>query len=485
MSCYDASMSWFSRGCIFLSLIAVGLTAVSGATDQAQHNYREFTLGKNGFIFEKLNAIQTWDDTRSQIAVRLDQQIDVIKAIHDTLEARGTKLVIALVPMVHRIYVAQLPGRFKLPSMVPGSYRTVINRLNRLGVLTPDIESAYLGYAKHDQLRAPLFLRADHHWSPNGGLEAARIVANAIQKRYGPEIAAMPQVKYDLKFRDAKRYVEYASFFRAMPPRERTGIQPDLIRIPEFSLKTGGDSQTGSDLGLLTDTTPKITVVGTSFSSIQVFGFAASIAQRLSRDVLNAAQSGKEAWTPMGEYLASDTFQDHPPSIIVWEIPQSFLMIGMQPVHNSTDWNARQYLLELGANLRGDCGIGTSPIATHGNGFVLQGSNASSTSTRAASFVKYQFVAPIRADQYLSVHAGSSTSDSFVVEGEGGNPPRYYAKLPSYGGMHLVNVPLAMLVDGKAHSVKIRIAPGSNLSIERPLLCTMPAKIAVLAGTSY
>jgi alginate O-acetyltransferase complex protein AlgJ len=469
----------FSRSttCILLTLIAIAFGVTANAT-----NFPEFTVGKNGFVFEKLQAIQTWDTLRPEIAVRLDQQIEVIQAMHKILAGRGTKLVIALVPMVHRIYADQLPSQFKSPTMLPGMYRIITDRLNQLGVLTPDIERPYLDYAKRNKLQAPLFLRTDHHWSPNGGLEAARVVATAIQKRYGPELAAMPEVKYNLKFRAPKRYLEYASFFRVLPAKDQAHLQPDLIRIPELSAQTSNDL----GLGLLTDTTPKITVVGTSYSSIPAFGFAASIAQHLSRDVLNAAQSGKEAWLPMGEYLASDGFQNHPPSIIVWEIPQAFMVVGMQPVHNSSDWNARQYLLELGANLKGDCAAtGIAPIATHSSDYLLQGTHASSASTRATSFVKYQFANTIKSSHYLSLNASSSTSDSFVVEGEGSNPARYFAKLPGYGGLHRVNVPLATLVNSKTRSLNIRIAPGSDFSIEDPKICAMPSELATLSGTSY
>jgi alginate O-acetyltransferase complex protein AlgJ len=472
------------------TLITTGLSTPSSATD-----YPEYTVGKNGFVFEKLHTIQAWGSSKTEIAARLDQQINLIHAIQTSLKARGTKLVIALVPMVHRIYQAQLPETFKLPSIVPSLYSITAERLNHLGVLTPDIETPFREYAHRDQLQTPLFMRADHHWSPTGALEAARIVANAIQKQYGPELSTMPEVRYSMVLRAAKTYPDYGSFYRSLPAAQRAGIKLDSIRVPEFSVQTTPEASNPqanpdpSGLGLLTETSPRIAVVGTSFSAIQAFGFANSIAQRLSRDVLNTAQAGKEAWRPLGEYIASDAYQNSPPSILIWEIPQAFLIVGMKPVHNSDDWSARQYLLELGANLHGDCGQGSQPIATNANDFTVQttkeGTKASITSTRITSFVKYQFATAIKANQYLSLNAASSTSDSLIVEGEGSKPQRYYVKLPSYGGTHRINVPLATLANGKTHSLKIRTAIHSDLSLENPKLCALPAELAALAGAGY
>ena len=496
----------FARTRLALVLIASALIGTGLSTTSSATVYPEFTVGKNGFVFEKLHAIQPWDSTKTEIAARLDQQINLIHAIQTSLKRRGTKLVIALVPMVHRIYQAQLPETFKLPSIVPSLYSITAERLNRLGVLTPDIETPFREYAHRDQLRTPLFMRADHHWSPTGALEAARIVANTIQKQYGPELAAIPEVRYSMILRAAKTYPEYGSFYRSLPAAQRAGIKLDSIRVPEFSVQTNkpqtspvstkpqANSQANSDpsglgLDLLTDTSPRITVVGTSFSAIQAFGFANSIAQRLSRDVLNTAQAGKEAWQPLGEYIASDAYQNNPPSILIWEIPQTFLIVGMKPIHNSDDWSARQYLLELGANLQGDCGQGIQPIATNAEDFTVQttnaGTKASITSTRSSSFVKYQFATAIKANQYLSLNAASSTSDSFIVEAEGSKPQRYYLKLPSYGGTHRINVPLTTLADGKTHSLKIRTAIHSDLSLENPKLCALPSELAALAGASY
>jgi hypothetical protein len=260
-------------------------------------------------------------------------------------------------------------------------------------------------------------------------------------------------------------------------------VKLDQIRVPEFALaKTDSGGDLGLRLGLLTDTTPRIVEVGSSFSDIDEFGFVGGLAYRLSRDVLNAAHGGVESFVPMAEYLASDAYQNNPPAMIVWEMPIKLMVFGMRPINNADEWSARQYLLEVAANLPGVCQNGLQGRVTHTNGFQIQGSNASVTSSTKASFVKYQFAAPIKDNQYLSLNVTSSTSDSFVIEGDGSKPPRYFVKLGDYAVTHRINVPLATLANGKTSSLNIRVSAGSQLRLEEPTLCSTAPELMRLAG---
>ena len=158
------------------------------------------------------------------------------------------------------------------------------------------------------------------------------------------------------------------------------------------------------------------------------------------------------------------------------------LYAGMRPINNTDEWSARQYLLEVGANLPGACQNGLRGHVTHTSGFQIQGSTASIDSSTRQSFVKYEFAAPIKDDQYLSLNVSSSSSDSFVIEGDGSKPPRYFVKLGDYNVTHRVNVPLATLSNGKTSSLKIRVSAGSQLRLEEPTLCTAAPELMRLAG---
>jgi SGNH hydrolase-like domain, acetyltransferase AlgX len=469
--------------CMTLMVTALAATISIGLGSEGLR-FPTYALGKNGFVFENLPEISRWDAQRLTIAVKLDEEIDVIHAINSVLKKRNIKLLVTLVPMVHTIYNAQLPESFVRPQFQRELYSIMHKRLNQLGIDTPNLEQAFLKHPSRKTLIDPLFMRADHHWSPPGGLEAARVIGNHIQTKYPAMLADIPEVKYSMRLKEPQMFWEYASLFKKLPPSEQAKVKRDAIRVPEFSVvpSASGTEDSGLGLGLLTDTTPRLAVVGTSFSDIEAFGFVGGLAHHLSRDVLNAAHGGIGGYVPMAEYLASDTFQDHPPAMIVWELPELLLVFGMKPISNGDDWSARQYMLEIGANLLGACQNGVTGRITTTNGFTIQNPNASVTSSTGASFVQYQFPNPIKSDQYLSLKASSSTSDSFLIEGEGSKPARYFVKLGEYNATHRVNVPLATLVNGKTRNLKIRIAPGSQLRLEEPVLCNAAPELMRLAS---
>jgi alginate O-acetyltransferase complex protein AlgJ len=468
-----------------LMVIALATSISLGLGQSIGPTFPAFSVGKNGFVFEGLPEIARWDIESLTVTANVDKQIDVIQAINKVLKKRNIKLIITLVPMVHTIYAEQLPEGFVRPRFLSELYGNIQKRLNQVGVETPNLEPAFLKHPSHKTLIDPLFMRVDHHWSPTGALESARVIGHYIQAKYPALLADIPEVKYAMRLQERKVYWNIVSLYKKLPPNERAKVKPDAIRAPEFSLipnSGSGSDASGLGLGLLTDTTPRIVEIGTSFSHTPEFGFVGGLARHLSRDVLNASRGGVEAFIPMAEYLASDAYQNHPPAMIIWEIPERLMTGGMRPINHSTDWNTRQYLLEVAANALGACTNGLQGRVTNNNGFQIQGPNASITSSTKKSFVKYQFASPIKADQYLSLNVTSSTSDSFVVEGEGSRRPRYFVKIGDYNATHRVNVPLATLTNGKSNSLTIRVSPGSQLSLEGPMLCTTAPELMRLAG---
>jgi alginate O-acetyltransferase complex protein AlgJ len=480
---------------LFAATISLGLGANTVAT------FPTNTIGKNGFIFENLTEIGRWDQDRIKIAAKLDEHINIIQAIDTVLKKRNTKLVISLIPMVHSIYSAQLPNGFVRPKFQREIYGVLQKRLNKIGVQTPDLEQDFLKYANQNGLQEPLFMRADHHWSPSGGLESARVIAEYIQKKHPAVLAKIPSVKYDLQFAERRTYPKYSSLYKQLSLKDQARVKLDAIRVPEFSLVSANtlpnntvpgnnpnssslsSAQTSNDLGLLTNTSPRIVLVGSSFSDIEEFGFVGGLAKNLSRDVLNAAHGGVGSFIPMAEYLASDAYQNDPPAMVIWEMPIKIMVFGMAPINNADRWSAKQYLLELAANLPGACQNGTPVTSTTSTGFTLQNGNASIASSTKASFVQYQFAKPFQANQYLSIKASSSTSDSLVIENNDKKPIKYFAKLGEYNSAHQINVPLATLANGKTSSLKVRVAPGSQLKLERPTLCVAAPELLRLANS--
>ena len=69
-----------------------------------------------------------------------------------------------------------------------------------------------------------------------------------------------------------------------------------------------------------------MTLVGTSYSANARWGLESQLKATLGTDVINAAQEGKGPMVPMREYLKSATYRNAPPELVIWEIPERFIV---------------------------------------------------------------------------------------------------------------------------------------------------------------
>jgi alginate O-acetyltransferase complex protein AlgJ len=459
-----------------LTLIAIGagssLAFLTGSLAETaspkQVPGTDISIGKDSFLFSNLDIFASYSESSQR---RLDRSLEIVSQVNAVLQKRGIHLTLVLVPSVFKIYEDRLPDDFKLSKGLRGVYAHSLKKLRDDGVNAPDLNAAFLkarGPAGND---FPLYMRQDNHWSTVGSFEGARVVAAAVSTAFKTSLASLPE--RNSRYEWLPPIPHEGNYYRSLPASERAKIVQGQIKPLRFTRETGTD--------LLASDAPGVALVGSSFSKLSEYHFGEALSYFLHRDVLNAALTGKSFWTPMVEYLASDAFQDNPPKLLIWEIPEEHLAPGASPIDWKDAWTRRQFLLEVGANLAGECQTGTQPIATLASDFGGDMTSMKVVSTSAKSFVKYQFAAPIRNDQYLSVRVKSESADSFLVESAMGPPQRYYSKLTSYGQFHRVNVPLATVADGKARSLIVRTASGSDFALEAPRLCAMPAGLNAIA----
>jgi alginate O-acetyltransferase complex protein AlgJ len=467
---------WFSWMVIALTSSLVMISASLAQTGQAQQTGPKqvpgtnISIGKDNYLFGNLD---TFTGLNASANERLIRNLGTVVQIKQALQRRNIQLAVVYVPFVARIYPERLPNDFKIPTLMQGAYETSLRTWRENGVLVPDLNEAFKRAKAPAGNQFPLYMRQDNHWSTVGALEAAKTVAAAINAKFGTTLAALPELHSSYEW--LPPILHEGNYYRSLPPAERGKMVQENFRPLKFTRDTSND--------LLANQTPGVALVGSSFSKLEHFGFAESLAHFLRRDLVNAAQSGRSFWTPLLDYLASDEFANTPPKLVIWEIPEEHFAPGAAPMDWLDAWARRQYLLELGANLSGDCTVaGLQPAATTAVDFNGNINSMKVESTNAKSFVKYQFSTPIRADQYLSLRAKSASSDSFLVESASSKPQRYYSRLSTYSSFHRVNVPLATLSDGQVKSLIVRTASGSDFALEAPKLCTMPAGIAELAN---
>jgi SGNH hydrolase-like domain, acetyltransferase AlgX len=473
-------MNWFPLKTVrILSLTAIGLcsslTMLLSASEAQTSVPKQvagtnISIGKDNYLFGNLQIFSAFNETAQR---RLGRNLATTALIKQVLLQRKVQLAIVYVPFVGRIYPDRLPNDFKLPAPLQSAYAQSLNRWRSEGVFAPDLNEAFMQARGPAGDEYPLYLRQDNHWSTVGALEAARVVASAINSKFKSILAGLPERTSSYEW--LAPVVHEGNYYRSLPATERASVVQEQFRPLRFTQNTGTD--------LLASENPGVVLVGSSFSKLQELGFADGLAHFLRRDVLNVAQSGRSFWTPLLNYLASDAFAQTPPKLLIWEIPEEHFAPGSGPVDWVDAWSRRQYLLELGANLSGDCGpSGLLPVTSFASDFSGDGSSMKIDSTNAKSFVKYQFAAPIRPDQYLTMRAKSASSDSFLIEAASSKPERYYSRLTTYGSFHQVNVPLATLADGQTRSLIVRTASGSDFALEAPKLCTMSSAISALAN---
>jgi alginate O-acetyltransferase complex protein AlgJ len=445
----------------FVAAAALTLTATA-------QNAKELSTGKDGFIFNALSDLTWYVKSQKQSDARIDASINLIAQLNKVLAKRNIKLVFTMVPMVERVYENKLPGNFKLPPTIKSFYDRKLAALKNAGVFAPDLNTPFMASGKRYDAQFPLYLRQDNHWSSIGGVEASRLVAQAIRGKYASTLETLPEVKYDIEWSEPESF--NGNYYRALSEAERNKLQREIYKPVNFLARPSSD--------LLGEGQTGISVVGTSYSENRAFGFVDGLGYHLSKDVVNNAESAKGPWSPLFDYLNSDGFQNNPPKILVWEFPEAFMIRSMKPIDGSDDWSRNYFLIQNAANLGGDCGnTGIRPTVSSGIEFKTESGIASSASTTEKSLVKYGFKNPLRIDQYISLKVRSASTSSIYLETVSSKPNKYFANLGAYSVSHRVNIPLYTVADGRATAVNIRSAIGSDLTVEDVKLCTMPSEL--------
>ena len=275
---------------------------------------RGLVVGEEGWLFTAEEL-----EIAAADAERVAQAADYIRSVREELERRDAALLVALVPSKARIYEDRLGGH-DLPTSVAARY----DRLRSLiDAPVPDLRPA-LHAAR--EAGTQVFLRTDTHWTPAGARVAAEAVAEparAVLDKRGVdrtpfETAAGGRVTHR---GDLLRFLPLGPFAKRLGP----GPEP-VTRFETVAggATAGGPGNTGG--GLFDDPSIPVTLVGTSYSAGELWNFTGALSRALEADVLTVAAEGKGPFAPMQEYLESDTIADQPPVLVIWEIPERYLI---------------------------------------------------------------------------------------------------------------------------------------------------------------
>ncbi|AXI48649.1 hypothetical protein C1J03_23195 [Sulfitobacter sp. SK012] len=259
-------------------------------------------VGKDGWLFtsEEFEVSPDFYENMSQSATE-------IARVQAFLKRKGITLIPVIVPDKADVYAKHL--RVSRPAETQTRRKDFFSLLAARNVMALDAYDAL----RPNDLRANGFIKDDTHWSPTGSRAVAEIVA-AHLKNLDVELAPAtvttvqgPKVDFD---GDLLQFVPTGALRKVFGPEQ------NQIATYTTTVEAAG--------GLFGDANVDVALVGTSFSAKPEWNFTGFLQDALAADVLNFASEGQGPFAPMVAFLASDTFQDTPPKIVVWEIPSRY-----------------------------------------------------------------------------------------------------------------------------------------------------------------
>jgi alginate biosynthesis protein AlgX len=277
------------------------------AYDGSQYlgDFRVLVDGRDGWLFRTgMDLTTTFDIT--------DESLRGLKRLSEALKRRGTELVLVYQPPRGLMDVDKLtPDERKAYDFDAAhrNYSAALERLRRGG----DVVVAPLDTLVDEHKDYEYFFRRDHHWTPAGAQRSAKVVADAI--RALPVYESIPH----------KTFQTHPAGVLAKPgtlqkiAAQLCGGGYSMQYVPMYATEaSGGDG--GSLLGEAAQ--PEVALVGTSNSDAKGgYNFIGYLEEALGADIVDVAISGGSFDGSLLHYLSSKEFQQHPPKVIVWEMP--------------------------------------------------------------------------------------------------------------------------------------------------------------------
>jgi len=283
--------------------------------------YRLFNEGRHDVVVGHEGWLFTAEefDTYPDAAATVERHLALIGWVHEQLARRGVALLVAPVPAKVRLYGEQLDPVGRQPAAMRAAlYENLLDRLDRQGIPAPNL----LGVLARCRDQAPVFLRTDTHWTPQGADCAARALAMVARARGLARADA--QGRYRTVIDNPAKAID-GDLFRFLPlaPHFESWLPAGETYEQRHTEQIGNDAATG---GLLDEApAPEIALVGTSYSANPRWNFIGALQEAFGEDVLSYAVDGRGPFLPMLDYLADAKFRQRPPRLLIWEIPERYL----------------------------------------------------------------------------------------------------------------------------------------------------------------
>jgi alginate O-acetyltransferase complex protein AlgJ len=254
-----------------------------------------------------------------QAAQNLKDNLDFIAAARKTFSDKGVRVAVVVVPAKSRVVDDHL-GAARMPACRKDVYAAIGDFLKEQKIPATDL----LPVMRADPSREALYLHTDTHWAPAGALLAARETGKLLQTDLrdlglGTQVFISKSSGVSTHEGDLMRYTPGVAS-ADLPPDQLMNYATEAAPTQEAS--AGGDQS-----ALFGDSVPPVTLVGTSYSANKKWNFQGFLKESLKTDIIDAADEGQGPFTVMDKYLASDDWKKNPPRLVLWEIPERYLLM--------------------------------------------------------------------------------------------------------------------------------------------------------------
>lgn len=279
-------------------------------------------IGEDGWLYSDEEFAPVVDGQR-----QLRDNLALIRGVQRQLEERDIQLLLAIIPAKTRLY-PEHTGSHQPSALQRSLYPRFHRAVRNAGIAAPDL-LAPLQAAKDE---APMFLRTDTHWTPQGADVTAKalseVVRSAMQLRGEPQQFVTETVETRTHLGDLTRFLPLAPLFESLLP------QADRLQQRETHAADSGSADLFGDSDL------PVALVGTSYSANPAWNFAGALREHLQRDLANHAEEGGGPLVPMLKYLQSDELKNNPPQLVIWEFPERYLPMASDFTDFDPQWLA-------------------------------------------------------------------------------------------------------------------------------------------------
>ena len=413
--------------------------------------------GKNEWLFYNYELPGPND------AASVATSVDLMARFNKVLAANGIVLGVTMVPIKMRIYAENLPDSVKLSDELRGNYARIAQSMRASQLRVIDLNTPFMSSPERTG-ETPLYFRLDTHWAPAGALLAGTAIKAGVDADPVLKAALDKTPVEPFKLVVGKRKIASKSrdLIDQLP-------QPAAAYAPEqtFSFDVTRATPAKEDL-LGNRVAPPVTLVGSSYSHAWT-GFPNALRHALQRDVLSVSVGADQgSWVGMESYLRDDAFQNTPPTLLIWEMPErdmrappNYSFRDARYLSNNTEW-----LLRASAWVQKSC---TPSALTAKMGAMPAGA------TGDADFIDITFDKPLGQLDYLAMQALVAGSKSVTLEasGPGVATRKFTVTVAGDDGAHAFKSPLP---SGGAGYTRVKMFPGkaSKVALSGLQVCRLP-----------